>query len=70
MNDTQETPPPLKGKVSAGVLAVVVVAAAFASDRWIPNSLLSLPLLIATLIAAIVTWWGVPKLRGNQQGEA
>jgi len=69
VNDTQETPPPLKGKVSAGVLAVVVVAAAFASDRWIPNSLLSLPLLIATLIAAIVTWWGVPKLRGLKLGQ-
>ena len=69
MNDAQETPTPLEGKVSAGVLAVVVVAAAFASDRWIPNSLLSLPLLIATLIAAIVTWWGVPKLRGLKLGQ-
>ncbi len=69
MNDAQETPPPLQGKVSAAVLAVVVVAAAFASDRWIPNSLLSLPLLIATLIAAIVTWWGVPKLRDLKLGQ-
>ena len=57
MIDTQETPSTLEGKVSAAFLAVVVVAAAFVSDRWIPNSLLSLPLLIATLIAAIVTWW-------------
>ena len=54
VNDAQETSRPLDGKVSAGVLTVVVYAAAFASDRWIPNSLLSLPLLIATLIAAIV----------------
>ena len=69
VNDAQETSRPLDGKVSAGVLAVVVYAAAFASDRWIPNSLLSLPLLIATLIAAIVTWWGVPKLRGLKLGQ-
>ena len=69
MNDAQETHPPLEGKVSASLLAVVVVATAFASDRWIPNSLLSLPLLIATLIAAIVTWWGVPQLHNLKLGQ-
>ena len=42
---------------------------AFASDRWIPNSLLSLPLLAAALISALVTWWGVPRLRSLKMGQ-
>jgi len=51
------------------VLITVVVMAAFASDRWIPNSLLSLPLLTATLISAVVTWWGAPQLRALKMGQ-
>ena len=42
---------------------------AFASDRWIPNSLLSLPLLAAALISTLVTWWGVPRLRSLKMGQ-
>jgi phospho-N-acetylmuramoyl-pentapeptide-transferase len=57
------------GRVSALVLAVVIVAAAFAADRWIPNSLLSVPLLVATLIAAVTTAWGVPRLRALKMGQ-
>jgi len=52
----------LQGKVSAGVLAFIVFTASFISDRFLPNSLLSLPLIIAALISAIVTQWGIPKL--------
>ena len=48
---------------------MAVVMAAFASDRWIPNSLLSLPLLTATLISAVVTWWGTPRLRALKMGQ-
>ena len=48
---------------------MAVVMAAFASDRWIPNSLLSLPLLTATLISALVTWWGTPRLRALKMGQ-
>ena len=48
---------------------MAVVMAAFASDRWIPNSLLSLPLLTATLISALVTWWGTPRLRALRMGQ-
>ena len=51
------------------MLITVVVMAAFASDRWIPNSLLSLPLLTATLISAVVTWWGAPQLRALKMGQ-
>ncbi len=69
MNDTPETPHSPKGTVSSVLLAVVVYASAFASDRWIPNSLLSLPLLITTLIAALVTWWAVPQLRKLKFGQ-
>ena len=42
---------------------------AFASDRWIPSSLLSLPLLAATLMAAVITWWGTPRLRALKMGQ-
>ena len=43
--------------------------AAFASDRWIPNSLLSLPLLASMLISAVITWWGIPRLRALKMGQ-
>ena len=69
VNDTTETSSSINGKVSAVLLALAVFAAAFASDRLIPNSLLSPPLLIATLIASIVTWWGVPRLRALKLGQ-
>jgi len=46
-----------------------VVLAAFAADRWIPNSLLSLPLLAATLVASLITAWGVPRLRALKMGQ-
>ena len=42
---------------------------AYSSDRWIPNSLMSLPLLAATLVSAVVTWWGTPQLRALKMGQ-
>ena len=43
--------------------------AAFVSDRLIPNSLLSLPLLAATLASTLITWWGIPRLRALKMGQ-
>jgi|TARA_Y100001933_G_scaffold144479_1_gene143121 phospho-N-acetylmuramoyl-pentapeptide-transferase len=59
----------LDGGVAAAVLITAVVMAAFASDRWIPNSLLSLPLLASMLISAVITWWGIPRLRALKMGQ-
>tara|TARA_B100001121_G_scaffold165448_1_gene144636 strand:- start:523 stop:1620 length:1098 start_codon:yes stop_codon:yes gene_type:complete len=59
----------LDGRVAAAVLITAVVIAAFASDRWIPNSLLSLPLLASMLISAVITWWGIPRLRALKMGQ-
>jgi len=57
------------GRLAAAVLITAVVMAAFASDRWIPNSLLSLPLLASMLISAVITWWGIPRLRALKMGQ-
>jgi len=57
------------GTASALLLAIVVFAASFASDRLIPNSLLSLPLLISTLVTAVVTSWAIPKLQALKLGQ-
>ncbi len=51
-----------KGKFPAGLVAFIVFTSSFISDRFIPNSFLSFPLIISTLISAIVTQWGIPKL--------
>ena len=46
-----------------------VISAAFVADRLIPNSLLSLPLMAATLVSTLITWWGVPRLRALKMGQ-
>ncbi len=58
-----------KGIFSSTLLIVLVVGTSFASDKWIPNSQLSLPLLIATGVAAVVTAVGIPGLRALKMGQ-
>ena len=57
------------GRLSAAALIAAVGAAAFVCDARVPNSLLSLPLLVALLISSIITWWGVPRLRALKMGQ-
>lgn len=57
------------GRLSAILLAVVVFGAAAIADRWIPNTLLSVPLLVAAAIATATTAWGVPRLRALKMGQ-
>jgi len=69
LNDASDQTPRLDGRWSAAVLISAVGFAAFVSDRLIPNSLLSLPLLAATLASTLITWWGVPRLRALKMGQ-
>jgi len=69
LNDASDQTPRLDGRWSAAVLIGAVGFAAFVSDRLIPNSLLSLPLLAATLASTLITWWGVPRLRALKMGQ-
>ena len=69
MKDASDQTPRLDGRWSAAVLIGGVGFAAFVSDRLIPNSLLSLPLLAATLASTLITWWGVPRLRALKMGQ-
>ena len=71
---SRDTPTPQRpwweqGSVSAALLATVVVGASFASDRWIPNSLLSIPLLISTLVSTLITYFGIPRLQALKMGQ-
>ena len=69
MKDASDQAPRLDGRWSAAVLIGAVGFAAFVSDRLIPNSLLSLPLLAATLASTLITWWGIPRLRALKMGQ-
>ena len=57
------------GSLSAGLLILLVIGSSFACDKWIPNSQLSLPLLIATLMASITAAVGIPRLRALKMGQ-
>ena len=59
----------MDGRLPAMVLATAVFGLAFASDRLIPGSLLSLPLLITTLVASMVALLGIPWLRALKMGQ-
>ncbi len=50
------------GPKSSLILLIFIFAITFASDRWIPNSRLSLPLISAALISSIITKLTIPKL--------
>lgn len=51
------------------LLSVLLLAACLASDRFIANSMLTAPLLLAALVASLVTAWGVPKLKHLKMGQ-
>ena len=55
--------------MSSTLLILLAVGTSFASDKWIPNSQLSLPLLIAMGVAAVVTAAGIPGLRALKMGQ-
>ncbi|MFL0727800.1 MAG: phospho-N-acetylmuramoyl-pentapeptide-transferase, partial [Prochlorococcus sp.] len=57
------------GTTSATLLAIIVFATSFASDRLIANSLLSVPLMVSTLISAVVASWGIPRLKALKMGQ-
>ncbi len=57
------------GLPAAALLGAVLAAACLLSDRLVPNSQLSLPLLVAAAVAAATTAWGVPQLRRLKLGQ-
>ncbi len=69
LNDSAERLIRLDGRLTAAALIAAVGAAAFLCDASVPNSLLSLPWLVAMLISSIITWWGVPQLRALKMGQ-
>ena len=69
MSDASDQTSRLDGRWPAAILIGAVISAAFVADRVIPNSLLSLPLMAATLVSTLITWWGVPRLRALKMGQ-
>ncbi len=51
------------------LLGLLLLAACLASDRFIANSMLTAPLLLAALVASLVTAWGVPRLKRLKMGQ-
>ncbi len=45
------------------LLFIIIFGGIFTADHYIPNSILSLPLIISTLASIIVTHLGIPKLK-------
>ena len=58
-----------RGRLSALLLALLLLLACLLSDWLVPNSVLSLPLLVAAAIAAATTAWGEPRLRRLKIGQ-
>ena len=50
-------------------LGLVLVLACGVSDAVVPNSRLTLPLLISALVSALVVQWGLPRLRALKLGQ-
>ncbi|RZO05766.1 MAG: phospho-N-acetylmuramoyl-pentapeptide-transferase, partial [Synechococcus sp. MED-G133] len=71
MTDVSNRPRPWweNGTVSASLLTLVVLASSLASDKWLPNSQLTLPLLISTSVAAFVAALGIPRLKALRMGQ-
>ena len=57
------------GTASAIALMLVVLATSLVSDKWIPNSQLTLPLLVSTTCAALTSALGIPWLRKLKMGQ-
>ena len=58
-----------QGSVMAALLSLGVLAASLASDKWVANSQLTLPLLIAFVSALLVATLGIPRLRALKMGQ-
>ena len=59
----------LDGRWPAALLAGAVFACVFGFDAQQHSSLLSLPLLISTLLASLIAWLGIPRLRALKMGQ-
>ncbi|MEI8250730.1 MAG: phospho-N-acetylmuramoyl-pentapeptide-transferase [Synechococcus sp. ELA057] len=57
------------GRMMAGLLAALLVGACLISDWAIANSALTIPLVTATIVSALVLGWGVPRLRQLKLGQ-
>jgi phospho-N-acetylmuramoyl-pentapeptide-transferase len=57
------------GRISASLLALILLLATMASDGLVPNSSLTIPLVVAALVSAGVARWGVPRLRALKLGQ-
>lgn len=57
------------GRPAAALLALVLLAICLLSDWRVANSMLTLPLLVAAVVSAAVTAWGVPRLRRLKLGQ-
>ena len=60
---------PRDGRGPAALLGLAVLAATLLADLLIPNTALTLPLLVATGVSAAVAAWGVPRLRRLKLGQ-
>ena len=71
MSDTSQRPLPWweNGTVSAIVLMMAVLGSCLISDKWVPNSQLTLPLLASTITAALTSAIGIPWLRTLKMGQ-
>ena len=71
MSDTSQRPLPWweNGTVSAIVLMLAVLGSCLISDKWVPNSQLTLPLLASTITAALTSAIGIPWLRTLKMGQ-
>ena len=69
MREPKDPSQPLDGRWPAALLAGVVFACAFGFDAEQHSSLLSLPLLVSTLLASLIAWLGIPRLRALKMGQ-
>ena len=71
MSDTSQRPLPWweNGTVSVIVLMLAVLGSCLISDKWVPNSQLTLPLLASTITAALTSAIGIPWLRTLKMGQ-
>ena len=57
------------GRLPATLLALSILGACLVADTKLPNSHLTLPLLVSALVSAAVAAWGVPRLRQLKLGQ-
>jgi phospho-N-acetylmuramoyl-pentapeptide-transferase len=57
------------GRITAGLLALIVLVACLLSDGLGPGSMLTLPLVVSALASAGMVAWGVPRLRRLKLGQ-